>query len=141
MSGPVHGRKPIGEGVLNPPNHQPALFYETAADALGSCIQAAGGFKRVAGQLWPSMKAESAYARLKACLDDAKHERLSPDEIIGIAKMAREQGCHAWAQFVATELGYAAPVALDPEDERAALQREFVDGVARLEALARRLSK
>ena len=135
-----HGAEATAEAALISPN-QGALFYETAADALGSCIVAAGGFKRVSCSLWPSMKPESAYARLKACIDDSKRECLSPDEIVGIAKMAREQGCHAWAHFCAAELGYAAPVPIDPDDARAELQREFVDGVARLEALARRLGR
>lgn len=126
--------------LLNPPN-QGALFYETASDALGSCILAAGGFKKVAAELWPAMKPESAYARLKACLDDSKHERLSPDEILRVARLGRAAGCHAWAEFCAAELDYAPPVPVDPDDRKAALQREFANGVARLEQLAKLLRR
>ena len=119
---------------------QSELFYETANDALGACIQAAGGFKRVAGLLWPSLKPDSAYARLKACLDDGKAEKLTADEIFAIAKMAREKGCHAFAQFAGSELDYEFKP-ITPEDQAAELQREFIAATNTLRAIGDRLTR
>jgi hypothetical protein len=125
--------------VLNAPN-QEALFYETACDAIAACVVAAGGFKRVASTLWPSSKPESAYARLKACLDDGKAEKLTAEEIIGIAKLAKEQGCHAWAQFIGAELGYEIRP-MDPADEATDLQNKFIEAVRLSSQIAERLER
>src|SRR5688500_2959577 len=46
---------------------QTKLFYDSVDDAIATTIMAIGGYKKVAVELWPSMKMESAYARLKAC--------------------------------------------------------------------------
>lgn len=95
---------------------QDQLFYDVASDALASAIVAAGGYKRVAAQLWPAMKPVSAYARLKACVDETKHEKLSFDEIIALARMAKEAGNHAVMQYMAQDLGYEVR-AVSPKDE------------------------
>lgn len=119
--------------------NQEALFYDTENDALRSCIAAAGGFKVVAGNLWPSLKPGSAYSRLTACLDESKHEKLTFAEIIAVGRMGKEAGCHALMSYLGTELSYEVR-AVAPEDQRAELQRKFVAGVAQLTELARRLA-
>lgn len=68
---------------------QNKLFFDTVYDAIGSDILDAGGYKVVAGKLWPSMKQASAYARLKSCIDEHKDEKLDPEEVHLIAKMAK----------------------------------------------------
>jgi hypothetical protein len=119
---------------------QPKLFYGSSQEVITSAILAAGGFKTVAGKLWPSRKPESAYARLKACVDDDKPETLCLDEVILIAKMAREAGDHSLMRFLGMELSYEIkPIA--PEDEKTALQRSFVQAVKTVERIAERLEK
>ena len=144
MSANVHAMNGTAGGVLGRPNdapHQESMFYECANDALSTCIQSAGGWKHVAGSLWPAMKPESAYARLKACMDDGAREKLTADEIIGIAKLAREKGCHAWAQFNNQELGYAPPVPVDPQDVQDDLMRQFIAAVKVADQISKRLGK
>jgi hypothetical protein len=105
---------------------QEKLFFDDENDALRAAIISAGGYKYVASKLWPSRKPDSAYARLKACLDPEKHEKLEFAEMLQIARMAREKGCHQFMQYLGTELGYQC-TALDPQDEATQLRREVLD--------------
>lgn len=119
---------------------QTKLFYEDIYDAVGTTITALGGFKKVGYMLWPNMKMESAYARLKNCLERGKSEKLDPEELMTILKEGRKVGCHALAQFISDEAGYDQPKPKEPEDELAELQRDFINSVKRVEALADKIS-
>ena len=96
--------------------NQENLFHETPEDAMGAVISACGGFKRVAGLLWPTRKPESAYARLKACLDDSKDEKLTLSEVVEIARMGREAGAHAFLNYLCRELDYSPVKPIAPHD-------------------------
>lgn len=66
---------------------QDKLFYEDEFEALGVMISMSGkSFKSVAEFLFPHMKMESAYAKLKACLNPDKDERLTFGQIIAAMK-------------------------------------------------------
>lgn len=99
--------------------NQENLFHETPEDAIGAVISACGGFKKVACLLWPTRKAESAYARLKACLDDSKDEKLTLGEVVAIARMGREAGAHAFMNFLCAELAYTEVKPIAPIDHAA----------------------
>jgi hypothetical protein len=86
--------------------NQDQLFYDSENDALRSCIAAAGGTKFVAHALWPPMKIETAAARLNACLDSDKYEKLTFAEIIAIGRMGRDKHCHALMHYLGAELAY-----------------------------------
>jgi len=112
-------------GVLDRPNRNEEgthglslpLFHETLTEAVVSTIHAAGGFKRVAAALWPAMKLESAYARLKACVDEGRNEKLTLDELDALIAMARAANCHVIAQYLATAHGYVLEV-VDADEQR-----------------------
>jgi hypothetical protein len=106
---------------------QSALFHESFADAVTSAVLAVGGWKKAAGLLWPTMKPESAYARLKACVDDGKAEQLKLDEIVGLGRLARDAGDLSMARYLAAEWGLAEPVVRDPVDQADELRREVRD--------------
>jgi hypothetical protein len=108
-------------------------------DALIECVKACGGSKAVGVALWPSKGVEAAQRHLLSCLNPERNEKLGPDEALLIARMAREKGCHAYVEFLAQSLGYAAPVPTEPEDARAQLQREFVAATAALARMAQRI--
>jgi hypothetical protein len=55
--------------------------------------------------------------------------------------MGRERGCHVGMTFLASECGYAPPQPIEPEDERAQLQREYIDAVKLLSVLSMRLER
>lgn len=111
-------------------------FHETAEDATNTAIIRSGkAFKDIALSLWPEMKADSAYAKLKNGLRPDSRERLSADQHIFIANLIGEydflfyiaQGCH-----------HSKPEYITPEDEAEQLQRQVLQmGVELKQALNR----
>ena len=120
---------------------QGLLFHETLADALASAVHAIGGFKRAASLLWPTVRPERAYSRLKACLDEGDREKLELCDIVALARHARDAGDHSVMRFLAHELGYAEPQPITPNDQTAALQSQFVAAVAQLETIQRAMGR
>lgn len=119
---------------------QPPLFFECTNDALREAVRASGGTKIVGPKLWPA-KAPDAAARLLAdCLNENRSERLDPDQVILIARLARERDCHAVMQHLAAELGYVA-TAIEPADEAAELQRQYVEATKSLLRMAERIER
>lgn len=119
---------------------QGELFYDTVYDAIHNAILACDGFKVVSGVLWPAMKPSSAYARLKSCVDLHKDEKLDLEEVIAIARLAKDRGNHALMQYLGSELGYKVET-VEPEDERAALQRDFINAVETVSKIQQRLAQ
>jgi hypothetical protein len=102
---------------------QDVLFHERIEDAMLAVIDRCGGRKRFAAEMFPDRSVADAHHHLNACLNPEKRERFNPDQLLYIARRGREVGCHAVLMFMARELGYCDPVPIEPEDERAALQR------------------
>jgi hypothetical protein len=117
--------------------NQTALFHEHIYDALGSDISAAGGFKTVASKLWPAESLTTASARLRNALNPEQPQKLCPDEVLQIKRLAYEHGSTATVDYEAQQLGYQT-VWIDPEDEAAALDREIRD---LLETVNRKLDR
>lgn len=118
---------------------QDPLFYDSAMHAVECAITASGRpFKEVAAHIWPTKKPDTAYARLKSCLNDDKDEKLSFEEIIEICRF-----CNRFDPlfFFADECSHSRPEPRAPEDEKAELQREFLNGLKKLEVLGARLEK
>lgn len=90
-------------------SEQVPLWYDSIEDAIGTSILALGGAKKVAEMLWPVLarsKPQTAYTRLKHCLNGDKAEKLDPDEVITIARAAAAIGEHSIMQYHARECGY-----------------------------------
>lgn len=118
--------------------------FETTTQALIECVKAAGGSKQVGHKVFPEKLVDQAQRHLLNCLNDDRPERLNPDQVLLIAKLARDNGCHAYAQHMADLLGYAEPVPVEPRDEADELRRQLLkigkdlqDKLARLEGLER----
>jgi sugar phosphate isomerase/epimerase len=120
---------------------QLALIHETIHDAIREAIQTLGGFKKVGAMLWPENGVEHAAGHLRDCLNPERRERLTPEQVDLIGRMAREAGCHAIATYFCRSWGYADPVPIQPEDEVARMQREFIEATQRLAELAARIEK
>lgn len=103
--------------------NQRALFHETVFDALGADISASGGFKVVAGKLWPTESPTTAAAKLRNAINPEQPHKLSPDEVLAIKRLAKEHGSFATVNFEVQELGYT-PTWIDPEDELERIERE-----------------
>lgn len=120
---------------------QEALFYETINDALDAVVKACGGAKSVACRMWPDKTPDAAHRLLLACLNEGRDEKLGPSQVLFILKLGRERGFHGAINFLAREAGYADPQPLEPEDERARLQREFIEAQKALQSLADRMER
>lgn len=120
------------------------MQVETLNEALIECVKACGGSKQVGPVLWPEKAPDAAQRALLDALNNERPAKLSPEQAMLIFRLARAKGCHVGMQFMAADLGYTMPTPVEPRDERAELQRQFVeaqktmqDMLARMERLAR----
>ena len=114
-----------------------AMPEETSlTDVLVACTKAAGGSKVVGARMFPDLLIEQAQRKLLDCLNDDRPHRLTPDQVLLVADMARAAGCHAFMEHCAARLHYQPPVPREPRDELAELQRSFVAAMAQLPQLA-----
>jgi hypothetical protein len=117
--------------------NQRALFHDTIYDAIGADIAAAGGFKTVAGKLWPAESPASATAKLRNAINPEQQQKLCPEEVMQIKRLAFEAGSTATIQYEAQQLGYSVTW-IEPEDELERIERENND---LLKALTKRMER
>ena len=120
---------------------QEKMLFEDWADAARDVIRAAGGTKAVAQLLFPAKPVFTAVSRLNDALNPALDAKLSPDEFLQLARIGKQHRCHALMRYMCEELGYEPPVALTVEDERARLQRQFVETGQAMHSLVARFEK
>jgi hypothetical protein len=120
---------------------QQSFFHEDIYEALSTDISAAGGPKVVGHKLRPTMKPDGAGEWLKTCLNRNRAEKLSPEDVMLIKRLAREVGSFAALTFEMSELNMTMPTPVEPEDERARLQREFIQAVSSLKQIEKQLGK
>jgi hypothetical protein len=117
------------------------LFVEDYNEAIRATVQALGGFKRIGADLKPDMAVDAAGRWLADCCNPDKREKLAPSELAFIRKRARSEGVHILVAYELREAGYAEPQPIEPEDERAALMREFVMASKGFQALVARMER
>ena len=115
--------------------------HESINDALIECVKALGGSKQVGPVLFPDLAPDAAQRRLLDCLNEDRPQQLTPAQVVLVLRRARAIGCHVGMQYLADELGYAEPQPIEPEDERAKLQREFIESTRQLAALAAQIER
>ena len=106
---------------------QNKLFYEDEFDALNQMIiHSIKTSKEVSCFLFPHLKPESAYARLKACLNPEKDERLTFGQIIAAMNF-----CQSYdpLMFACDESLHARPDRRQVKDEEVRLV-EAINGAA-----------
>jgi hypothetical protein len=121
--------------------HQPKLHYETIDDALHDAVQVLGGFKKIGPRLWPEFPVDEAAHKLRHCLNRARREKLSPEQVLLLLRWARDADFHGAKHYLDDETGYDRSKAISPEDAKAKLQREFIDTVGRLESIKDQLGR
>lgn len=112
-------------------------------DALDGVVHALGGYKKVGTMLRPEWQGrpEAASQWLRDCLNAEKRERLDPDQVLMLLKLAREAGFHAAKYWLDSEIGYQRGQPLNPRDELAQLQRQYLEGVHALRDVADRMER
>ena len=61
-------------------------FYDDHFHALRAAIEGGRGYKETAAHLWPNMKIESAYARLKKCTHADNEYKLDLSEVLAVCR-------------------------------------------------------
>lgn len=117
------------------------LFFESTADALRAIVQVLGGFKKVGAQMRPELPADTAAKWLTDCLNPERREKLDPDQFLMLLKLGRQAGYHQAMEYFATEAGYESPRPVEPEDQYAALQREFINATRLSAQLIERMER
>ena len=120
---------------------QMSLHHESIADALREVVQAAGGPKAIGERMFPDMPADHAAARIRDCLNHDRRERFTPDQVLMILRIGHQIGCHAGMVFMSRELGYSDPIPVEPEDEVARLQRDFIEASKALVSMASKIDQ
>lgn len=91
------------------------LFYDDEFDALSTAIGNSGKpFKLVAGAMFPDMKPESAYSRLKQCISPTGDQRLTFGQAIRLMNFLE---CYEPLQYLCDETLHARPARVAPEDQ------------------------
>lgn len=121
--------------------NQPALFCETLLDAVRDAVRASGGTKVVGAKLWPEKSPEAAARTLADCLNEHRPERLTPDQLMLVARLGRDRGCHVVMEYLSAQLGYSTPVPIEPADEVAELQRQYIESTKSLLKMAERIER
>lgn len=120
---------------------QQPLFVSDIYDALSDIVRALGGPKKVGAQLKPDRPAEEAAKWIKDCLNRERRERFDPEQMIWLLARGRETGCHAALYFICEQTGYDRPAPVNPEDERAKLQRQVVEAAVSFRQYVERLER
>lgn len=115
--------------------------FETLNEALIDAVKALGGSKQVGHQLWPEKTVDAAQRHLLACLNEDKPERLSPDHLLMLLRLARAKGHHGAMDCLCAQLSYAPPQPIEPRDEIAELQRQFIETQARMADMLGRMER
>lgn len=115
------------------------LVVESLNEAMRAAVAVLGGAKMVGPALWHEKAPDDAARGLLDCLNADRPQRLDPERVLMLMRMAREAGYHGLMEYVAGDAGYTRPSPVEPEDELAALQRDFLAGLGDLKAIAGRI--
>lgn len=114
---------------------------ESLNEALIELVKALGGSKQVGPRLWPDAAPDAAQRRLLDCLNDDRPHHLTPSQLMLLLRLARAHGLHQCVEYMLHELGYAPPVPVEPRDELAELQRQFLEATRQMQAMATRMEQ
>lgn len=120
---------------------QTELFHEDIFEALRTDIQALGGSKVVGAMLWPQLSPDKAGEKLANCLNRTRQEKFDPEEVLFIQREAARVGSLASLSFHADYVSIHRPVVIEPEDEKAQLQKDYIAAVEQISAIAKRLER
>jgi hypothetical protein len=114
---------------------------ESINDVLIACVKACGGSKQVGAALWPEKAPDAAQRALLDCLNEDRPAKLSPEQVMLVLRLSRARGCHVGVEYITSELGYTVPIPVEPKDEVAELQRQFIEAVRVQSTLAERIER
>jgi hypothetical protein len=116
------------------------LWHDSLDDALRDVVYGIGP-KECAAALWPDLDPTSGARKLHHCLDPERAEKLSLSEIQFLIRLGAENGFHMPMAHLSSVCGYAPPEKVDPEDEKARLQRQFIEAKGELQKLVAQIAR
>lgn len=120
---------------------QDSLFMEDEYEALKVDISRLGGMKSVGHALFPDKKPDKAGEHLGSCLKQDRREKLDYSQILWIKAEAKKVGSYAAQRYENQVCGFADPQPIEPEDEAAMLQREFIQAVKAQSEMLKRMER
>lgn len=120
---------------------QQTLWHEDVYDALTTDIRALQGNKVVGSSLWPEKSPDKAGEHLANCLNRSRAEKLDAEQIVYIISKAREVSSFATMYFIADAANFTHPEPLEPEDQIAKLQREYIEAAKDMKRIAKGLER
>lgn len=110
-------------------------------EALVDAVKVLGGSKMVGCLLWPEKAPDAAQRLLLDCLNDDRPAHLTPEHVLLVLRLARQRGHHEAVAWLLENLGYAPPQPVEPRDEAAELQRQFIEASRMMSQLASRIER
>lgn len=92
---------------------QMPAFYDDHFQALRAAIESGQGYKKTANHLWPSMKPESAYARLKNCTSGTADQKL---DLAEVATLCQFNGRYDPLMWLCDETMHSRPAQRNAKD-------------------------
>lgn len=120
---------------------QQVLFHESLNDALREVVQTLGGTKKVGVLLRPEKSADEAARWISDCLNPDRREKFDPEQVLWLLREGRRVGCHSGMHFLCSASGYSAAQPIEPKDELAELQRNFIEASKHLSRMADRIER
>lgn len=117
---------------------QYVLIHESINDALREVVQALGGTKKVGVLMRPEKSVDDAGRWLADCLNADRREKLDPEQVLWLLREGHKANCHSAMNFIGGEAGYAVSI-VEPLDEMAELQRQFIESSKNLTRMAERI--
>lgn len=120
---------------------QHGLFHESLNDALREVVQALGGTKKVGCLMRPEKSADDAARWMSDCLNHDRREKFDPEQVLWLLREGRKVGCHSAMNYLTAECGYSQAQPVEPLDELAELQRQFIEASKSIHRMAERIEK
>lgn len=114
---------------------------ETIEDAIKDDVTSIGGPKQAAHHFFPDKTPDQGAAYIRAWSLPDRSERPEPSQLFLLIELARAKvGVSECARFMEQRLNCRMEW-LNPEDEKARLQREFITAVEHLNTIQRRIEQ
>lgn len=97
--------------------------------------------KIVGSMMWGSIGVTAAQNKLRDCLDPTRPHKLSIEEHMWILREAKTCGYHDGMNYFCSDIGYSIPTPIEPQDDRAELQKKFIAMGADMKLMFEKLEK
>ena len=114
---------------------------ESMNDMLVKLTNNTGGAKRIGSMLWPELTTDAAQRKLLDCLNPERPAKLDPEQVLFLMRHARGLGDQTAIEFLCKELHYSVPQPIEPRDEKADLQRKFIEATEKLAKMAAQIQR